>query len=70
MLSETEIENYLKTDEPFDCAGSYKIEKAGLALIEKIESKDPSAIQGLPMLGLTRGFQELGISIAELWRQE
>ena len=70
MLSEAEIESYLETDEPFDCAGSYKIEKAGMALVEKIETKDPSAIQGLPMLGLTRGFQELGVSIAQLWRQK
>lgn len=70
MLSEAEIENYLKVDQPFDCAGSYKIEKAGMALVEKIDSKDPSAIQGLPMLSLTQGFQQLGVSIAELWRQQ
>jgi septum formation protein len=55
-----EIENYLKLDEPYDCAGSYKIEKSGLILFEKIECSDFTAIQGLPLIWITNELKELG----------
>lgn len=64
-LSDTELENYLRQDQPYDCAGSYKIEKAGMALIERLETQDPSAIQGLPLISLTSALRQLGIP---LWR--
>lgn len=51
-LSELQIEEYLKMDEPFDCAGSYKIESFGLGLFSEIKGGDYSAIIGLPALGL------------------
>lgn len=69
-LNESAIEAYLTQDQPFDCAGSYKIEKAGLALIEKIESSDPSAIQGLPLVSLTAGLEALGIELKTLWKEK
>lgn len=69
-LDDTTIESYLQIDQPYDCAGSYKIEKAGLSLVEEIHSRDPSAIQGLPMLSLVRGLQELGLSVANFWEQK
>lgn len=53
-LTRAQIEKVVDLDEPFDCAGSYKIEKHGIALIEKIESEDFTAIQGLPLLALSR----------------
>ncbi|MBC7465296.1 MAG: septum formation protein Maf [Bdellovibrio sp.] len=59
-LSDFEIENYLKKDVPYDCAGSYKIEKSGLILFEDIKTDDFSAIQGLPMIWISKKLKELG----------
>lgn len=66
-LDEGFLSAYLGVDEPYDCAGSYKVEKAGLALIEKVEGEDPSAIQGLPLIALTRCLLKLGATPKELW---
>ncbi|MEO7336480.1 MAG: Maf family nucleotide pyrophosphatase [Caldimonas sp.] len=49
-LDETEIENYLRAEEPYDCAGSAKCETLGIALLEAIESDDPTALVGLPLI--------------------
>src|SRR4051812_12326739 len=49
-LSAGEIKRYVQIDNPLDCAGSYKIERAGMGLIERLETQDPSAIQGLPLI--------------------
>lgn len=57
-LSEKEIRDYVRRDKPFDCAGSYKIENAGVTLIEKLECVDPSAIQGLPLIKLSQVLRE------------
>ena len=54
FLTEEQIRNYVNFDNPIDCAGSYKIEKSGLALFEKIESNDFSAIQGVPLMALSQ----------------
>lgn len=59
-LSPDEVHNYLLKDEPYDCAGSYKIEQNGIALFESIKTDDFSAIQGLPMLWLTKKLREHG----------
>lgn len=69
-LSSEEIAAYVQIDNPIDCAGAYKIEKAGLALMEKIESEDPSAIQGLPMIALTRALEQLGLHLPQLWSKK
>jgi septum formation protein len=69
-LSREEIEAYVDQDKPFDCAGSYKIECAGLALIERLETCDPSAIQGVPLMGLTHAFMELGLSLNQIWNNQ
>lgn len=52
-LSEAHIERYLEIDTPFDCAGSFKSERAGIALCHSIEGKDPNALIGLPLIMLT-----------------
>src|SRR5690606_37720298 len=49
-LSDIELENYLRIEKPYDCAGSAKNEGLGIALIEKIESTDPTALTGLPLI--------------------
>lgn len=66
-LTDEEIEAYVDLDRPIDCAGSYKIEKAGLALAESIQTDDPSAIQGLPLIALTRALNDLGLHLPQLW---
>ncbi len=59
-LSLEEIENYVKIDQPLDCAGSYKIEKNGKDLFSRIEAQDLTAIEGLPLISLGRLLQSLG----------
>lgn len=49
-LSQAEIERYLHLDQPFDCAGSAKSESLGVALLERIDSDDPTALVGLPLM--------------------
>ena len=49
-LSDDEIEFYLRTEQPYDCAGSAKCETLGIALLEAIESDDPTALIGLPLI--------------------
>jgi septum formation protein len=68
VLNEAVIKHYVKLDNPIDCAGAYKIEKGGLALIEKIVSEDPSAIQGLPLMSLIRGLEQCGLNIESFWK--
>jgi septum formation protein len=49
-LSDAEIERYLRTEQPYDCAGSAKCETLGIALTESITSDDPTALVGLPLI--------------------
>ena len=49
-LADAEIEHYLRTEQPYDCAGSAKVETLGIALAEAIESDDPTALIGLPLI--------------------
>ncbi len=58
-----EIESYVDLDQPFDCAGSYKIEKAGIRLFSDIIAKDFSSIEGLPMLKLVDFLLQSGVHL-------
>jgi septum formation protein len=49
-LGDAEIERYLRLEEPYDCAGSAKSETLGIALLERIDSDDPTALIGLPLI--------------------
>jgi septum formation protein len=49
-LADDEIEHYLRAEQPYDCAGSAKCETLGIALLEAIESDDPTALVGLPLI--------------------
>ena len=49
-LSEAEIERYLQLEQPLDCAGSAKSEALGIVLLDAIESDDPTALVGLPLI--------------------
>ena len=53
-------DSYLRHDEPYDCAGSFKIEGAGFVLFESVTTDDPTALIGLPMIWLAGTLRELG----------
>ena len=52
-LQEAQIENYLRREEPYDCAGSFKCEGLGIVLFEQLNGNDPTSLQGLPLIALT-----------------
>ncbi|WP_026075787.1 Maf family nucleotide pyrophosphatase [Noviherbaspirillum massiliense] len=60
-LSDEELDAYLRIEQPYDCAGSAKNEGLGIALIEKIESTDPTALTGLPLIALTTMLRRAGV---------
>lgn len=60
-LTDGEIEHYLRTEQPYDCAGSAKCETLGIALLEAIESDDPTALVGLPLIRTCSLLREAGI---------
>lgn len=53
-LDDAEIETYLRLEQPYDCAGSAKSEGLGIVLLEAIDSTDPTALIGLPLIATTR----------------
>lgn len=62
-LTDTEIDRYLERERPLDCAGSFKSEAAGITLFERIESTDPTALIGLPLIALAKLLREAGFSV-------
>ena len=60
-LADAEIEHYLRTEQPYDCAGSAKCETLGIALLDAIESDDPTALVGLPLIRTCALLREAGI---------
>lgn len=68
-MSRKAAEEYVDRDQPFDCAGSYKIERAGMCLVEKIKTEDPSAIQGVSLRGLTQMLLDHGILLEKIWEK-
>ena len=62
-LSDVEIEDYLRAEEPYDCAGSAKSEGLGIALLDAIENDDPTALIGLPMIRTARLLRAAGIDL-------
>jgi len=62
-LTPEEIDNYLRREQPYDCAGSVRSESLGIALFERIESDDPTALIGLPLIQLTRMLHTAGVVV-------
>jgi len=62
-LSSAEIARYVEREQPLDCAGSFKCEGLGIALFDAIESVDPTALIGLPLIALARLLREAGLAI-------
>lgn len=62
-LERGQIERYLWKEKPFDCAGSFKSEGLGIALFERFEGRDPTALVGLPLMRLVALLANLGITV-------
>lgn len=62
-LDRNTIETYVRRERPYGCAGSFMIEGLGIALMDSIESVDPTALIGLPLIALTRMLREEGIDV-------
>lgn len=62
-LGDEEIENYLRSEQPYDCAGSAKSEGLGIALLESIDNDDPTALVGLPLIRTCRMLRAAGITL-------
>ena len=60
-LSDAEIERYLRLEQPYDCAGSAKAETLGIALLDAIESDDPTALVGLPLIKTCALLRQAGL---------
>jgi septum formation protein len=63
QLTSTQIENYLKLDKPYNCAGSFKSEGLGIALLDRMIGSDPTSIIGLPLIRLVRMLEAEAFSI-------
>lgn len=62
VLSDLQIQRYLERDQPYDCAGSFKVESLGITLFERMAGEDPTALEGLPLIALTSLLQRAGVS--------
>jgi septum formation protein len=60
-LETAALDRYVQREQPLDCAGSFKAEGLGVALFERIDSSDPTALIGLPLIWLARALRELGV---------
>jgi septum formation protein len=60
-LERWQLEQYLAREPAFDCAGGFKVEGLGVALFDAVESKDPTALVGLPLIWLSHTLRRLGL---------
>ncbi len=62
-LDDATIERYVGAEQPLDCAGSFKCEGLGIALFERVESIDPTALIGLPLIGVAKLLRNCGLTL-------
>ena len=62
-LGDAEIEAYLRAEQPYDCAGSARSEGLGIALLDAIDSDDPTALVGLPLIRTCRMLRAAGVKL-------
>ena len=60
-LTAAEVRRYVELERPFDCAGGFKCEGLGIALFDRIESGDPTALIGLPLIWVAQALREAGL---------
>ena len=61
-LPDDELDAYLRIEQPYDCAGSAKNEALGIAILERIDSLDPTALTGLPLIALSSMLRRAGVT--------
>jgi septum formation protein len=62
-LTDADIDRYIEREQPFDCAGGFKAEALGITLFERMDSQDPTAIVGLPLIWLAGALRTAGYSL-------
>ncbi|MEO5376653.1 MAG: Maf family nucleotide pyrophosphatase [Magnetococcus sp. DMHC-6] len=62
-LSQDQLSRYIQKEQPFDCAGSFKAEGLGIALFERLEASDPTALLGLPLIRLVAMLEQEGVAL-------
>jgi len=62
-LEVAQLEQYLRVEQPYQCAGSFKVEGYGICLFSKLRGDDPSALVGLPLIRLTAMLEDAGIEV-------
>ena len=62
-LTDEMIENYLRAEAPYNCAGSFKSEALGIVLFDKLEGEDPNTLIGLPLIRLVRMLENEGFNV-------
>jgi septum formation protein len=62
-LTDGQIEHYLQAEQPYDCAGSAKSEGLGIALLERIDNDDPTALVGLPLIRTCQLLEAAGLTL-------
>jgi len=62
-LADAEIDRYIEREKPFDCAGGFKAEALGIVLFERIDTEDPTAIVGLPLIWLAGALRAVGFAV-------
>jgi septum formation protein len=62
-LEDAAIDRYIDLEPSFDCAGGFRIEGLGVTLFESVETRDPTALIGLPLIGLCAALRRLGVAV-------
>lgn len=62
-LNDAQIENYLRRETPYDCAGSFKSEGLGISLFQSLEGRDPNSLIGLPLIALVDLLEKEGVNV-------
>lgn len=62
-LTAEEIDNYLRKDQPYNCAGSFRSESLGITLFKRMYGDDPTALMGLPLIRLSQMLREAGVDL-------
>ena len=62
-LDENALDNYLRREQPYDCAGSFKCEGLGIALFDKLQGRDPTSLEGLPLIALAGMLATAGVDV-------
>ena len=64
-LTDNQIRHYLLAEQPYDCAGSFKVEGLGIALFERVYGKDPTSLEGLPLIKVTEFLMDAGVDVLD-----